>query len=162
MLDLRWTGVRSFAAVNGRILQANCRQKLMLPFNEGPPNPPSKAQSAPKLFVNNNYHAVHHDLPQVPWFALRQVYEASRQQYIERSGCFLVEGCSEWLRLYAFAPVASPVYGDRSDLIPSSPPASDSFAGKLRVKLMVVVRRGQLHEADLTSIAERKTARQAL
>ncbi len=52
------------------------------------------------LFLNNNYHLVHHDLPHVPWFALREVYETSRQQYIERSGGFLVQGYSVWLRLY--------------------------------------------------------------
>lgn len=64
------------------------------------------------LFLNNNYHLVHHDLPHVPWFALRQVYESSRQQYIERSGGFLVRGYSEWLKLYAFASAAPPVCGD--------------------------------------------------
>ncbi|MFM0226858.1 fatty acid desaturase [Paraburkholderia dipogonis] len=84
------------------------------------------------LFLNNNYHLVHHDLPHVPWFALRNVYETSRQQYIERSGGFLVKGYSEWLKLYAFARVAHPAYGDLSDLIQSKPAASDSFAGKLR------------------------------
>ncbi|MFM0551261.1 fatty acid desaturase [Paraburkholderia sediminicola] len=114
------------------------------------------------LFLNNNYHLVHHDLPHVPWFALRDVYETSRQQYIERSGGFLVKGYSEWLNLYAFSPVASPVYGDLSDLIQSNPPASDSFTSKLRVKFMVVVRRGKLHEADLPATVERQTARQAL
>jgi hypothetical protein len=65
----------------------------------------------------------------------------SRDQYIERSGGFLENGYSEWLRLYGFAPVARPVYTDLSDLIRSNPPASDSFAGKLRVNFMVVVRR---------------------
>ncbi|SMG61503.1 fatty acid desaturase [Paraburkholderia susongensis] len=114
------------------------------------------------LFLNNNYHAVHHDLPQVPWFALRRVYETSRQRYVERSGGFLVNGYSEWMRLYAFAPVASPVHGQESDLIRGNPPASDSFAGKLRVKFMVVVRQGELHEAHSAAPAERRTARQAL
>jgi hypothetical protein len=57
---------------------------------------------------------VHHDLPHVPWFALREVYETSRQQYIERSGGFLVKGYGEWLRRYAFAPVAHPVHGGLS------------------------------------------------
>jgi fatty acid desaturase len=85
------------------------------------------------LFLNNNYHLVHHDLPHVPWFALRRVFEMSRQQYIERSGGFLVKGYSEWLRLYAFASVAYPVYGNPSDAIQENPPAADSFTGKLRV-----------------------------
>jgi fatty acid desaturase len=114
------------------------------------------------LFLNNNYHLVHHDLPHVPWFALRKVYEASRERYIERSGGFLVKGYSEWLRHYSFARIAHPVYGDPSGLILENPPASDNFAGKLRVKFMVVIRRGELHEADLPAIAERQTARQTL
>ncbi|TDN57990.1 fatty acid desaturase [Paraburkholderia sp. BL10I2N1] len=114
------------------------------------------------VFLNNNYHLVHHDLPHVPWFALRRVYETSRAQYMERSGGFLVKGYSEWLRLYAFAPVAHPVHGNLSGFIHRNPPASTSFAGKLRVKFMVVVRRGGLHEADLPATAERQTARQAL
>lgn len=114
------------------------------------------------LFLNNNYHLVHHDLPHVPWFALRQVYVTSRQQYIKRSGRFLVKGYSEWLRLYVFAPVTPPVYGDLSGLIQSNPHASDSSAGKLRVKFMVVVRGGEPREANLPATAERQTARQAL
>jgi len=114
------------------------------------------------LFLNNNYHLVHHDLPHVPWFALKRVYRASRRQYIERSGGFLVKGYGEWLRHYSFARIARPVYGDPSGLIRHNPLPSDNFAGKLRVKFMVVVRRGEFHEADLPAVAERQTARQAL
>ncbi|WP_168790142.1 fatty acid desaturase [Paraburkholderia aromaticivorans] len=114
------------------------------------------------LFLNNNYHLVHHDLPHVPWFALRDVYETSRQQYIERSGGFLVRGYSEWLRLYAFASVAHPVHGNLPDFIQSDPPVSASFAGKLREKFMVVIRRGELREANLSAPTERQAARQAL
>ena len=114
------------------------------------------------LFLNNNYHLVHHDLPHVPWFALREVYEAARQQYVERSGGFLVNGYSEWLKRYLFARIAHPVYRDISDVVSDNPPASDSFAGKLRVKFMVVVLRGEFHEADLPAAAECQTARQAL
>jgi fatty acid desaturase len=114
------------------------------------------------LFLNNNYHLVHHDLPHVPWYALREVYETSRQQYIEHSGGFLVKGYSEWLRFYALAPVAHPVDGDLSDAIPDIPPASGSFAGKLRAKFMMVIRRGELHEAQPSPADQRQTAGQAL
>jgi fatty acid desaturase len=114
------------------------------------------------LFLNNNYHLVHHDLPHVPWFALRTVYETSRQQYIERSGGFLVKGYSEWLKLYAVAPVGPPIYGDLSDMIQSIPRASGSLAGKLRAKFMLAIRQGELREAKLPVIADRQTARQAL
>jgi fatty acid desaturase len=81
-----------------------------------------KALRNTKLVLNNNYHLVHHDLPHVPWFALRDVYETSRQQYIERSGGFLVAGYSEWLRRYALAPVAHPVHGNLPDFIQRNSP----------------------------------------
>lgn len=58
------------------------------------------------LFLNNNYHAVHHDLPHVPWFALPGVYHARRADYLARNDGFLVRGYFEWLRAYAFKPVA--------------------------------------------------------
>jgi fatty acid desaturase len=84
------------------------------------------------LFLNNNYHAVHHDLPHVPWFALKRVYETSHQQYVTRCGGFLVKGYSEWIRCYAFAPVAHPVANVRSDYFQENPSASVGFAGKLQ------------------------------
>jgi fatty acid desaturase len=114
------------------------------------------------LFLNNNYHAVHHDLPHVPWFALRNVYATCRQQYMERSGGFLVHGYSEWLRLFAFAPVVHPVHDSLPDLIQRNQPASASFAGKLRAKFMAVVPRGELREANPPATAERQRARQVL
>jgi len=114
------------------------------------------------LFLNNNYHAVHHDLPHVPWFALRTVYQRSCQQYIERSGGFLVKGYSEWFRRYGIAAVAHPVADVGSDQFPGNPPASVGFAGKLQVKFMVVVRDGARHEAHLSAPAERETAIEAL
>ena len=114
------------------------------------------------LFLNNNYHLVHHDLPHVPWFALRGVYKASRQEYVARSGGFLVQGYSEWLKLYAFAPVAHPAHDDLSGNLHGNPPASDSFVGKLRVKRMVVIRQRELREAHLPATAERQTTRRVV
>lgn len=112
--------------------------------------------------MNNNYHLVHHDLPHVPWFALRGVYKASRREYVARSGGFLVQGYSEWLKLYAFAPVAHPAHDDLSGNLHGNPPASDSFVGKLRVKLMVVIRQRELREAHLPATAERQTTRRVV
>nr|WKF61728.1 hypothetical protein HUO10_006260 [Paraburkholderia busanensis] len=70
------------------------------------------------LFLNNNFHVVHHDLPHVPWFAIPRVYEASRQQYVERSGGFVVKGYSEWFRRYVLAAAAHPAFGTRSAIHP--------------------------------------------
>jgi fatty acid desaturase len=114
------------------------------------------------LFLNNNFHLLHHDLPHVPWFAIRKVYETSRQQYVERSGGFLVKGYSEWFTRYGLTAVAYPVAGGSSDRVRENPPASVSFAGKLQVKFMVVVRDGAGHEAHLSALAERETTSQTL
>ncbi|RAS33296.1 fatty acid desaturase [Paraburkholderia bryophila] len=73
------------------------------------------------LFLNNNYHLVHHDLPHVPWFALRGIYETSRQQYVDRSGGFLVRGYSEWVTRYGFAAVAHPAAAVGSDADRTNP-----------------------------------------
>ncbi len=53
------------------------------------------------LFLNNNFHAVHHDLPGVPWFALGRVYHERRDAYLARNGHFLVRGYGEWLFRHA-------------------------------------------------------------
>jgi len=62
------------------------------------------------LFLNNNYHAVHHDLPHVPWFALPRVYRERRADYLARNGGFIVPGYHAWLIRYALKPVAHAVH----------------------------------------------------
>jgi fatty acid desaturase len=57
------------------------------------------------LFLNLNYHLVHHDLPGVPWYALRQVYFAERDAYIARSEGFMVKGYRQWFRQHTQTPV---------------------------------------------------------
>lgn len=63
------------------------------------------------LFLNNNYHLVHHDLPDVPWYGLRKLYLEDRARYDERSGGYCIAGYSDWLRRHAFSPVEHPVHG---------------------------------------------------
>ena len=50
------------------------------------------------LFLNLNYHSVHHDLPGVPWYGLKAVYLHNRDAYQRRNHGFLVKGYCEWLR----------------------------------------------------------------
>ncbi|WP_312269130.1 fatty acid desaturase [Pseudescherichia sp.] len=57
------------------------------------------------LFLNLNYHSVHHDLPGVPWYALRNVYLRDRASYQQRNGGFLVRGYGEWLRHFLWRSV---------------------------------------------------------
>jgi fatty acid desaturase len=58
------------------------------------------------LFLNNNFHSVHHDLPSVPWFALANVYHEHRDAYLQRNGGFIVRGYQEWLVRHVVQPVA--------------------------------------------------------
>lgn len=57
------------------------------------------------LFLNLNYHSVHHDLPGVPWYGLRAVYEQNREAYRRRNHGFVVNGYSEWARLFWGKPI---------------------------------------------------------
>jgi fatty acid desaturase len=58
------------------------------------------------LFLNNNFHAVHHDLPSVPWFAVASVYHGHRDAYLARNGGFIVRGYQEWLVRHGVQPIA--------------------------------------------------------
>lgn len=60
------------------------------------------------LFLNLNLHLVHHDLPGLAWYFLPQVYRRRREQWLARSGGFLVQGYGELLRRHALRPVDSP------------------------------------------------------
>ncbi|WP_330985194.1 MULTISPECIES: fatty acid desaturase [Enterobacterales] len=57
------------------------------------------------LFLNLNYHSVHHDLPGVPWYGLRKVWLRDKERYQQRNQGFLVKGYREWWRNYRFRPV---------------------------------------------------------
>lgn len=57
------------------------------------------------LFLNLNYHSVHHDLPGIPWYALRTIYLLNRQGYQQRNQGFVVKGYRHWLRHFLTAPV---------------------------------------------------------
>lgn len=62
------------------------------------------------LFLNNNYHLVHHDFPSLPWYLLPRVYRARRDEYIVRSGGFHVRGYGQLMREFGFKPVDAPVH----------------------------------------------------
>jgi fatty acid desaturase len=62
------------------------------------------------LFLNNNYHLVHHDFPSLPWYLLPRVYRARRSCYIARSGGFHVRGYGQLMRQFGFKPVDAPVH----------------------------------------------------
>lgn len=67
------------------------------------------------LFLNNNLHLVHHDLPSLPWYLLPRIYRARRADYTARSGGFHVKGYGELLRRYGVKPVDAPVHPHMPD-----------------------------------------------
>jgi len=80
---------------------ADHKQRIVL--NEGDP-------VTRLLFLNNNLHLVHHDLPSLPWYLLPRVYRARRTDYVARSGDFHLDGYGTLMRRHGFAPVDAPVH----------------------------------------------------
>lgn len=62
------------------------------------------------LFLNNNLHLVHHDLPSLPWYLLPRIYAARRDAYNVRSGGFHLHGYGELARRFGFSAIDAPVH----------------------------------------------------
>ena len=60
------------------------------------------------LFLNNNYHLVHHDLPHLPWYLLARVYKEDRAGYLQRCNGFLLHGYLNLMRRYGVTPIDEP------------------------------------------------------
>jgi fatty acid desaturase len=62
------------------------------------------------LYLNNNYHVVHHEMPELPWYEIPKRYQVDRQGVLQRNGGFLVSGYASLWRRHALRPVDSPVH----------------------------------------------------
>ncbi|KAA8741613.1 fatty acid desaturase [Pseudomonas koreensis] len=60
------------------------------------------------LFLNLNFHLVHHDLPGLAWYDLPAAYRMRREQWVARSGGFLVQGYGQLWRQHGLKPIDSP------------------------------------------------------
>ena len=60
------------------------------------------------LYLNNNYHAVHHARPGLPWFAIPAAYRAERERFINGTGGFLIPGYNRFFLRHLFTPVDTP------------------------------------------------------
>ena len=64
------------------------------------------------LFLNNNYHAVHHAHPQVAWYDLPGFYRARREEWLRRNGGYRYGSYGEVFRAHLLRtkdPVAHPL-----------------------------------------------------
>ena len=60
------------------------------------------------LYLNNNYHAVHHALPSLAWYAIPAAYEAERERFIHETGGFLIPGYNRFFLRHLMTPVDAP------------------------------------------------------
>ncbi|MBU3738153.1 MAG: fatty acid desaturase [Rhodoferax sp.] len=72
------------------------------------------------LFLNNNYHLVHHDQPGLPWYRIPAVYRAQRAEWLARCGGFHLQGYGSLVRQHGLRPIDSPVHP--ADMRPARPP----------------------------------------
>ncbi|MEM9732405.1 MAG: fatty acid desaturase [Pseudomonadota bacterium] len=52
------------------------------------------------LFLNNNYHAVHHAYPRLPWYQLPAMYRAKQETFLRRNGGYRYANYRQIIRQY--------------------------------------------------------------
>lgn len=60
------------------------------------------------LFLNNNYHIVHHELPILPWFMVRKVFYNHRNEYLNCNGYFHLKGYLSLFKKYSLSTIDTP------------------------------------------------------
>lgn len=76
------------------------------------------------LFLNLNYHSVHHDLPGIPWYGLPRIYRENKKEYLKRNQGFLVNGYGELMRQHLIKPIkieVNPFFPDGRQAPDASP-----------------------------------------
>lgn len=69
------------------------------------------------LFLNNNYHSVHHELPALAWYELPQIWRNRREQVLEKNRGYYYPGYGAVMRQWMFRqrePVIHPFSHDGS------------------------------------------------
>jgi fatty acid desaturase len=61
------------------------------------------------LYLNNNYHVVHHAYPELPWYRIPALYAAEPAHWKVRNGGFVLPGYVHLIRRFALRPVDPPV-----------------------------------------------------
>ena len=60
------------------------------------------------LYLNNNYHAVHHAQPKLAWYRLPVLYRAHRDFFLQRNGGYLLRGYGRFFVRHAVRPLDTP------------------------------------------------------
>lgn len=73
------------------------------------------------LFLNNNFHAVHHAHPKLPWYRLPAEYARRREEFLRRNGGYRYRSYGEVFRLHLLRrkdPVAHPIWTAPAEAAP--------------------------------------------
>jgi fatty acid desaturase len=62
------------------------------------------------LYLNNSFHALHHERPGVSWYDLPSLYRAERQRLLASNGGFVHAGYTSIARRFAFRPKDLPCH----------------------------------------------------
>lgn len=65
------------------------------------------------LFLNNNFHLVHHCMPNVPWYDLPRLYHDRKEQFRRRNGAYIYRSYAQIFRQYLWRvkdPVPHPIW----------------------------------------------------
>jgi fatty acid desaturase len=65
------------------------------------------------LFLNNNFHAVHHNHPGAPWYRMRALYDANPETYLQGNDGYFYPNYWQVFRKYLFwakDPVPHPLW----------------------------------------------------
>ena len=76
------------------------------------------------LFLNNNFHAVHHDRPSLAWYKLGALWRSDREEVLARNGGYLIPGYGAVLRRWGLRqrePVVHPFGEFRPPPLPRDP-----------------------------------------
>jgi len=76
------------------------------------------------LYLNNNYHAVHHAHPNLPWYDIPKAYWAQRDAFVAATGGFLVPGYTRLLVRHAVVPIDHPAQETQPNIAGQLAPAA--------------------------------------
>ena len=62
------------------------------------------------LYLHNNLHAVHHETPQLPWYAIPAGYRANRARLLAQNGGLVYRGYLDVARKFLLTPHDHPVH----------------------------------------------------
>ncbi len=62
------------------------------------------------LYLNNNFHSVHHDYPRLPWYKIPARYQAHEDRFLNGNGHYFFSSYGEQFRRFFLKPKEMPVH----------------------------------------------------